>query len=95
VADLVELVDEGLYHVSILWGHGGPVLSKFSGRMGARWIQPDRWNAQMLTGHGDFRARPASLGLVDVAVVAVITACSISFSNIQDSRRRESLCVTR
>nr|XP_012215484.1 PREDICTED: uncharacterized protein LOC105667926 [Linepithema humile] len=36
-----------------------------SGRMGARWIQPDRWSAQVLTGHGDFRARLASLGLVD------------------------------
>ena len=36
-----------------------------SRRMDARWIQPDRWSAQVLTGHGDFRARLASLGLVD------------------------------
>jgi hypothetical protein len=36
-----------------------------SGRMGARWIQSDRWSVQVLTGHGDFRTRLASLGLVD------------------------------
>jgi len=35
------------------------------GRMDAEWIRPDHWSAQVLTGHGDFRARLASLGLAD------------------------------
>jgi len=34
-------------------------------RMDASWIRPDHWSAQVLTGHGDFRARLASLGLTD------------------------------
>jgi len=35
------------------------------GKMDATWIRPDCWNAQMLTSHGDFRTRLASLGLAD------------------------------
>lgn len=34
-----------------------------SDRVAARWVRPGRWSAQLLTGHGDFRARLASLGL--------------------------------
>lgn len=34
-------------------------------RLRASWIRPDRWTSQVLTGHGDFRERLASLGLAD------------------------------
>lgn len=38
-------------------------FNKVSDRVEARWVQPNRYSAQLLTGHGDFRARLASLGL--------------------------------
>lgn len=34
-------------------------------RMNARWFRPDHYSTQALTGHGDFRVRLASLGLVE------------------------------
>jgi len=48
--------------------HKGPHHSFFKdvgGRMDAAWIRPDYWSAQVFTGHGDFRARLASLELAD------------------------------
>lgn len=40
-------------------------LRNVHNRVAAGWIQPNHWSAQVLTGHGDFRARLASLGLAD------------------------------
>ena len=34
-------------------------------RMTAKWIHPNHYSTQLLTGHGNFRARLASLGLAD------------------------------
>lgn len=40
-------------------------FGNISRRISAQWIQPNHWSAQVLIGHGDFRARLASLGLAD------------------------------
>ncbi|KMQ95338.1 reverse [Lasius niger] len=43
-------------------------FDKERNRLDARSLQTDHWVTQVLTGHGNFRARLASLELVDDAV---------------------------
>jgi len=40
--------------------------------MDVAWIHPDHWSVQVLTGHGDFRARLASLALIDRGLATVV-----------------------
>lgn len=68
--DAIERVkDEAINMWQTRWSSSGKGRTTFAffrdirDRLVARWMRADHWSTQVLTGHGDFRERLASLGL--------------------------------
>lgn len=71
MADQMGTFIKRSYHVRL--------LQERSMGVEARWVQPDHWSTQVLTGHENFRTRLASLGITGKAS----SSCGNREDNVQ------------